>query len=38
VGALAVAALFGAPWSVRVALLLLLIAGGAGYVIWTRRR
>ena len=37
VGTVVVAFLLGAPWSVRIALVVLLVLAGAGYLIWSRR-
>jgi hypothetical protein len=33
-----VAFLLGAPWSVRIALIVVVVLGAAGYLVWARRR
>jgi hypothetical protein len=37
VGTVVVSFLLGAPWSVRITLVVLLVVGIAGYLVWSRR-
>jgi Flp pilus assembly protein TadB len=37
VGTVVVSFLLGAPWSVRITLMVLLVVGVAGYLVWSRR-
>jgi hypothetical protein len=37
VGTVVVSFLLGAPWSVRIALLVLVVLGVVGYLVWSRR-
>jgi Flp pilus assembly protein TadB len=37
VGTVVVASLLGAPWSVRIALILAIALAGVGYLVWSRR-
>jgi Flp pilus assembly protein TadB len=36
-GTVVMAFLLGAPWSVRIALIVLVVLGGIGYLLWSRR-
>jgi threonine/homoserine/homoserine lactone efflux protein len=36
-GTVVMAFLLGAPWSVRIALIVLVVLGGVGYLLWSRR-
>ena len=38
VGTVAVAFILGAPWSVRIALIVLVLVGAVGYLVWSRRQ
>jgi hypothetical protein len=38
VGTVVVSFLLGAPWSVRIALIALVVIGVVGYLVWSRRR
>jgi hypothetical protein len=33
-----VAFILGAPWAVRIALIVLVVVGAVGYLVWSRRR
>jgi Flp pilus assembly protein TadB len=38
VGTVVVAFVLGAPWSVRIALIVIVLVGLVGYLVWTRRQ
>jgi Flp pilus assembly protein TadB len=38
VGTVVVAFVLGAPWSVRIALIVIVLVGVAGYLVWSRRQ
>jgi Flp pilus assembly protein TadB len=38
VGTVVVAFVLGAPWSVRIALIAMVLVGVVGYLVWSRRR
>jgi hypothetical protein len=38
VGTVAVAFVLGAPWSVRITLIVVVVLGTVGYLVWSRRR